>query len=74
MAKISFTNKLNPNFILYNLVFGSNPLPNVDAKNLLACMKVYKVPIEEKQIEEKLNEWYKEGLLTVREDGSYIIA
>lgn len=73
MSKITISEELNPDFVLYNIVFGSNPLPLINTKNVMACMRVYQIEMDESHIQQRLTEWYSNGLLRIR-DGGYVIA
>ena len=73
MCKVVMDKTLNPGFVLYNAVFGTNPLPRVNAADLKACMDVYGIDLSEKQIQGYLDEWYSCGMLTMRRDEYYVL-
>lgn len=73
MCRVLVSKKLNPSFVLYNVVFGSNTLKRIDAPSLQACMGVYGVEMSESEIQDKISTWHRSGLLRLR-NGKYVVA
>ena len=72
MSKVQVDSRMNPGFVLYNIVFGSNNLPNVNPETVIARMREYGVDVDEKFVKEKLKEYVAIGMIRI--DGDYYVA
>lgn len=74
-ATIHVDDKLNPNFVAYNLVFGpdTNGLPDITAKDLVKAMKNRGFNMTRKKATKLLHDWCASGQLRWL-DGQYVVA
>ena len=71
MSKVKVDSRMNPGFVLYNIVFSSNNIPNINPETVIARMREYGVDVDEKFVKEKLKEYLEIGMLRKDSDDNY---
>ena len=72
MCRIEVDQKLNPYFVLYNLVFGKKKSECVDTDELLENLDNLNTPMNREAVQEQIAQWYEIGLLQSREQRYFV--
>lgn len=65
MCKIKANKDINPNFVLYNLVFSRSALECFCIEEIVDKLNNLGVEIDERHVKNKIEEWYNKGMLQV---------